>query len=399
MSGWPWMRDVDPTSFINVETNDNHDDDDDDDDDARPLISQLIADHRTTIDQVRKELANDDLFHLYDKTKHDDLWVLRFLLSHNHDPDRAVVAARATMLYRKKYNLDAKDFRSLSPQMRFGSQHVTAYRTEIDRVKQLLSNDDLLHLYDETKHNDVWLLPFVLRNRKDSHAAAEEARTAMILEKQSSNNITNSNNNNTKDSKSKSRRVRFDENIHSTFLRFVNYGMKDDALIMVQPDVKRRGVVFYLTVSSIDTHELAELEQEDWNASMAYVNEFQFQWNDYMTRTTGRLTKAVHIVDVAGIGLDTYNGIAQEKYTTATKFLEDFYPQAVQAYLVCHAPIWIEAPWRILKPLLPTRVVSKLDFLNPNDYDQDYQKLLKFMPEHLLPLRFGGKYEGWPPAY
>lgn len=167
---------------------------------------------------------------------------------------------------------------------------------------------------------------------------------------------------------------------------------------MCHPDLHKHGVVFYLSLASINTHKLAELKQEDWNASMAYVNEYQFQWNDYITRTTGRLTKACHIVDVGGIGLDTYNGTAQEKYTSATTFLEDFYPQAVQAYLVCHAPIWIEAPWRILKSLLPTRVVSKLDFLNPKDYEQDHQRLLDFVPDELLPQRFGGKHEIWPPA-
>lgn len=387
MSSWPWIRGAKGITTP--------------DDDPRPLVSDLIEKYRTEINQVKRGLAaTEDLLHLYDRNKHDDLWILRFLRSHRGDIERAQEAALSTMLYRKQYNLDSKDIRSISPQMRLGDDVIAQYRNELDQVKQTLANDDFLHLYDPQKHTDHWLLPSLLSEHGDPVRAADSARGAMILEvnQAPSQDDDNDNNDDSPPNNNNNNNGSSIDDIHEVFQRFVKHGTQQDALTMVHPDLHKHGVVFYLNISSIDTHKLAEMNQEDWNASMAYVNEYQFQWNDYITRTTGRLTKACHIVDVGGIGLDAYNKMAQEKYASATTFLEDFYPQAVQAYLVCHAPIWIEAPWRILKPLLPRRVVSKLDFLNPKDYEQDHRRILEFIPDKLLPQRFGGKYDIWPPA-
>jgi hypothetical protein len=310
MSGWPWMNNsTAEVSQSSVGGGDAEAGKNEvaDKDDSRPLIGDLISEYRNLIDQVQLQLQTEEL---YEATKHDDLWILRFLLSHKKDVERALSAAKATLSYRKKYSLDENDIRGVPPQ-----------------------------------------------DNRSSDAVHDAA-----------------------------------------FQRFINHGVGKDGLNLVVPDTKRCGVVFYFNIADLDTHQLAKVDQEDWISGLSYVNEWQFQWNDYITRTTGRLTKSVHVVDVEGIYLSMYDYTTQDKYTTACNFLQDCYPQGVDAYLVCHAPFWIESPWKLLKPLLPVRVVTKLDFLNPKQYDEDRLRLLQYMPEDLLPERFGGQYSQWPPT-
>jgi hypothetical protein len=301
MSGWPWMR----STTVTVDAEEEEENENDMEyADHRPMVSDCIVEYRELIDQLKADLSKDEL---YDSTKHDDLWILRFLLSHKKDVQGALVAAQETLRFRKEYNLDDKDIREVAPQ-------------------------------DITPESD------------------------------------------------------------EPFQHFLKHGVGKYSLNLVVPHTKRCGVIFFFDIVSIDTHQLAEVDQEDWIAGLFYVNEWQFQWNDYITRTTGRLTKSVHIIDVADISLSMYDSVTQDKYTTAGKKIQNCYPQGVQAYFVCHAPFWIETPWKLMKPLLPLRVVSKLDFLNPKRFEEDRGRLLQYIPEKYLPERFGGKYSSWPPT-
>lgn len=270
--------------------------------DRRPLISDLLAEYQDLIQEFEDRLSGEEL---YDPNKHDDLWMLRFLLSHKKNVDRALSAAKETLEFRKRYKLDDKDIRSIPPQ-------------------------------------DI----------KEANDATSRA-----------------------------------------FQTFLDHGVPRNAIRLVVPDTTACGVVVYLNIKDIDTHKLGKMEQGDWIAGVAYVNEWQFQWNDYITRTTGRLTKSIQVIDVSGIHLSMYDKKTQGKYTTAGKEMQNCYPQGVQSYFVCHSPIWIEGPWKILKPLLPVRVVSKLDFLNPKHRRADREKIFQFIPRvHLLP-QFGGDSE------
>ena len=47
--------------------------------DVRPSVKALIFENRKMIDDVKHELQSDPL---YRSDKHDELWILRFLLSH-----------------------------------------------------------------------------------------------------------------------------------------------------------------------------------------------------------------------------------------------------------------------------------------------------------------------------
>ena len=307
--------------------------------DTRPYVKNLIQEHRNTIEELKYRVSRT--CNLYDPTKHDDLWLLRFLLSHKDHVDRAFDAVQTTLQYRSDHNLDARDVRYRPPP--FNACMITNTTTTTTRMAtthEQGGDDDCPTLSSEDDHNG---------------------------------NI-NSNNN--------------------TFYSCL--GM--DGIHVVVPDGKKYGTIFYFNIGSIDTHKLSTVSDDDWIEGMSQINEFSFQWLDYITRTTGRLTKAIHIVDVSQLGFSMYNMKTQTKYTTTAKKLQDCYPQAVKAYMVCNAPYWIETPYRALKPLLPTRVVSKLDFINPQLYVEDKQLLLKYVPQPQLPIKFGGSYAGnWPP--
>ena len=61
--------------------------------DDRVAVKSLIDTNRKIIDETKRELEADPL---YNADKHDDLWILRFLLSHKKNKKAAHKAAKAT---------------------------------------------------------------------------------------------------------------------------------------------------------------------------------------------------------------------------------------------------------------------------------------------------------------
>ena len=169
---------------------------------------------------------------------------------------------------------------------------------------------------------------------------------------------------------------------------------------MIVPNVKRHGVVLILRMASLDSHGLmANVKEENWLPTFAYVNEWSFQWCDYITRTTGRLTKLVRLVDCSDTSLLMVNKEESQRSAKAMDTMEDYYPQLLQSVLICDGPIWIQIPWRILRPLLPKRVVSKFDFINPKSNTKELMRLQNYISIDKLPTKFGGNYVPWPIEY
>lgn len=272
-------------------------------------------------------------------------------------------------------NKDIEDSRPLI------SNLLEEYRELIKELQVQLSKDDL---YDQDKHDELWMLRFLLSHKKDLDEALSAAKETLQFRKMYQLDD--------KDIRPFPPQDMKEPNDISSrgFQCFLDNGVARDAIRLVVPDEKSCGVVVYFSIKDIDTHKLGEVEQEDWVAGMIYVNESQFQWNDYITRTTGRLTKSIHVIDVSEIFLSMYDSTTQGKYTTAGKGLQNCYPQGVQSYFVCNSPFWIQGPWNIMKPLLPVRVVSKLDFLNPKECEPDRNQILRFVPVGQLPTQFGG---------
>lgn len=120
------------------------------------------------------------------------------------------------------------------------------------------------------------------------------------------------------------------------------------------------------------------------------------QWLDYVSRTTGLLTKAIRIVDLRGMSIDKIHRGALKRNARCMNDMEDCYPQLLQSVYPCHAPMFVQGVWSTFRPLLPSRLVSKFDFINPEHRAKDLEKLLQHVKEDHLPERFGGSSQNWP---
>lgn len=257
-------------------------------------------------------------------------------------------------------------------------------RTIIDETKKELEADPL---YNAGKHDDLWILRFLLSHKKNTKAAVKAAKTTLAFRD----------------------KYKLDEKDIRPFppgpdcksdavKRYVKY-IPDGALSCTVPDAKR-GLVAFLGVDVIDQHKVAKnVAREDWLPTYCYVSEWSFQWLDYITRTTGLLTKSVRFVDLKKASLSKFSQEMLSRDAEAMGIMEDCYPQLLQSIFVCNSPSWIQIPWRLLRPLLPTRVVNKFDFITPDTNEEERNRLLKYISEDNLPVRFGGSYEAWPVVF
>jgi len=183
-----------------------------------------------------------------------------------------------------------------------------------------------------------------------------------------------------------------------SFSRYIEH-CGPEAVQWTLPDSKR-GVICFIDFAARDVDALVEnLNEKEWLESFLYLNEWAFQWQDYITRVTGRLTKSVRLIDFKEAKLSGMNQEATKRDSAAMKMTEDVYPQLLKTLYICHAPAWIQIPWRILRPLFPKRVIEKMDFINPDTRPNERDRLLEHLEEAHLPVRFGGKYEAWPTAF
>ena len=200
MSGWIWMKGVnasiaDPIAPVAPE-------------DQREPVKILIENHREKIDKVAEGLKDDPL---YDSDKHDDLWVLRFVLSHKKSKP-ALKAAKNTLKFRQKYNLDVEDIRYKEPH-------------------KLTSG-----------------------------------------------------------------------NVHEYWQKRCN----GQAILTTHPD-RKRGVIMFLQFGRLNTNAAHELTEEVWDEAFIYSSEYVHQWLDYTTRTTGLMTRSIRIVDMRGVTMKHFD--------------------------------------------------------------------------------------------
>ena len=83
--------------------------------------------------------------------------------------------------------------------------------------------------------------------------------------------------------------------------------------------------------------------------------------------------------------------------TSAVHAHGQFYPQLLLAVYPCNPPSWIQAFWRLVRPLMPKRFVEKVDIISPAAYPSEARRLLRVIAMEDLPKRFGGQSTLWPP--
>lgn len=259
--------------------------------DRRPSVKALIAEHRAKIDKLKDAVKDHPLLDM--ENKHDDLWFLRFWLSHKKSK-AAIAAINHTLEFREKHKLDEADLRSCPPQ------------------------------------DSEWP---VLKKHHETH---------------------------------------------------------QQALAFTQPNPKR-GVIMYAKMTGIDQQKvLATCTQEDIIQVYIYWSEFSFQTLDYVTRTTGRLTKTIRLIDVGGLSMLAINHEYNKRESFAVSQMEDCYPQMLEKIYVVNGASWVQIPWRVLRPFMPKRVVSKMDFIAPGKNEKERIGLYSFVSQDDLPTAYGG---------
>ena len=155
----------------------------------------------------------------------------------------------------------------------------------------------------------------------------------------------------------------------------------------------------YVYLDKLDMNKLNETcTQEELKLSAIYTNESYYQILDTITRRTGRLTKLLKVCDMDGLSMRKMNRGYLSKDGAASKEIDDYFPQLLGGLLVVHAPKWINIIWKFCKPLLPKRVVEKVDFL-PSNKEKIQGSLARFVSKENLLGMYGGDKKEWPPKY
>jgi hypothetical protein len=254
-------------------------------------------------------------------------------------------------------------------------------RKLIDEVKKDLKNDAL---YDETKHDDLWILRFLLSHKKNPKVSLQAAKSTLLFRKE--RNL---------DEKD----IRFcpmGKSCEDKSVQLYESCCADDATQFVVPNTNR-GVVAFLDLSGMHQHEiLKNVDKASLLSSYCYINEWSFQWVDYVSRTTGRLTKSVRLIDLAKFSLSDLSYENLHRDGEVMGIMEDCYPQLLQSLFICNPPAWIHIPWKICRIIMPKRVLSKMDFIAPARNKKERKRLFPYISEENLPVRYGGKHEPWP---
>lgn len=258
--------------------------------DDRPAVKDLIKEHGAKIEKIRESLLDHPL---YDVNKHDDLWILRFWLSHKKS-QAATNAAKYTLEFRKTYNLDEKDIRSIPPHQ-----------------------------------------------------------------------------------------------VESGTLRDFTDSVKG-ALAFTHPN-PRRGVIGYMKIANMNPDMMVERFTEDhWLEAFMYNSEWSFQTLDYVTRTTGRLTKSIRFIDLSGFKMSLYNREISRRDGKVMGIMEDCYPQLLEFVYVCNPPTFLNILWKLIRVVMPKRVINKFDIVIPKDRTSR-KKFIRHISEEDLPDYYGGK--------
>ena len=294
---WPWLADLDQSLLPDKAIDPVNEYD------TRESVPELLNEHASNIELVKEALKEDSL---YEPFKHDDLWILRFLLSHKHKVKKATKAAKHALQFRNKHKLDEKDLRFIAP-------HSVP-----------LGED----------------APF---------AGCESLKRAW------------------------------------------NTRYPGDCIAFTIPD-KQRGVAGFLRFADFkhDKETMKALTDADLAAVFIYLSEWTFQWLDYVTRKTGRLTKSARFTDFTGFSFFQVSRDAIKRDGKIMGEMEDVYPQLLHSLFMYNQPHWIHAIWATMRHIMPSRVVEKVDIVEPKENEKEFKRFLKFVAKEQLPVSLGG---------
>jgi hypothetical protein len=269
---------------------------------------------------------------------------------------------------------------------------IQKHRDKIDQVQEGIQSDPL---YDATKHDDLWIVRFLLSHGKKTKPSVKAAKATLQFRAEyelDDEDIRGY-------PLTKEITVNCPNNEGSKILESVKkwfHAVEHDTITYKVPD-PQRGVVGYIDMGTWDQNRLIEnIDEEAWLGTFIFISEWSHQWLDYVTRTTGRLTKTARLMDVGEYKMCNMNRLANQRDGKCAGSMEDCYPQLLASFYVCNPPFWVHIPWKIVRPFLPKRVASKVDFISPKQNEKERKRLLAYVSEEKLATRFGGTHDHWP---
>jgi CRAL/TRIO domain len=262
---------------------------------------------------------------------------------------------------------------------------IREHRTSIDEIKmELLSEPEFDY---ENKHDDLWILRFVLSHKKRKQTAVKAAKHTLAFRKEYELD---------------ERDIRFSppgpESDCEAIRRYSVY-CDDDTFQWTLPD-PQRGVVTFIRYAGLDQHGVvANVAEEDWVPVFVHISEWAHQWLDRISRTSGRLTKNTRLVDLAGMTMRAFSMKNTKRDSKVMNMMEDCYPQLLKSIYVVNPPLWVDAVWTVMRPLMAKRVVEKFDIIHPSTNEHDRERLHTAIESRLLPVRFGGENKQWPVTF
>ena len=267
---------------------------------------------------------------------------------------------------------------------------ILKHSSDIAQLKQSLQTHPL---YNPHKHDDLWIMRFLLSHRMNHAAALEAAQNTLVfrheynLDEWDIRHILVT---------AKDLHESDYPYAHATAKMFDCYDT-EDTMIYYVPDPKR-GVVGFLHLAGRNQHRMAEtLSEQDYFEAHLFSTEWKFQWLDYLTRSTGLMTKYLSIVDCTGCHRGMMNKHSKHMDSQAAKTMEDKYPQLLGSMLIVNAPIWINVIFAIIKPFVPKRLLERINLIKPSKKERDLHQLQEYISLSDLPERYGGFLNEWPP--
>jgi hypothetical protein len=232
-------------------------------------------------------------------------------------------------------------------------------------------------LYDADKHDDLWILRFLLSHKKSKHAIAAAKTTLQFRQKHDLD----------------AKDMRHDAPHMSKEPRCTEYWdvrLRGDAIVCALPD-KKRGVMMFIKFAQMNPEAVKLLSEETWDYAFVYSSEWSHQWLDYVTRTTGRLTKSVRFIDMTGVSLlKNFDRATSKRDGKIMNEMVDVYPQLLETIYACYPPTFMHLIWAFIRPILPKRIIDKVDLVTPDTNEKERDRLLKHISKESLPVHYGG---------
>ena len=261
------------------------------------------------------------------------------------------------------------------------------HAVEIDELRTIIEKEDT---YSKDLYDEIWMLRYLLSHKKVSKASDAAIKTMRYRQEKKLNELGDIRN------KIIDHRNREDGRTFDIQKKYLQFSRDSTGLMYAQPDLDR-GVVEIVTPSKLDMLSIVKnMSLDDVLDMYILCNEIVYQILDDVTRRTGRLTKALKILDFTDFGLSGFHWQYARRDIAARRQIETLYPQLLGKVVLVNVGSWFATMWKVMKPILPKSSVEKISFVQPGKNANDVSHFLKYVSADNLWERYGGANKDWP---